>query len=151
MYNQPPYSQQQQPQQQQAYNQPYQQQQQQQQTDPFFLLANEMNATKGWIKFIGIVLIVMGVIYGLTIIGLVVAWLPIWMGIILTNAAKHIEGYIQTRSFTELIEYSRKIKSYFAILGVLSIIGLIGMAIWIIIIIIAISTVGLQGLQFYRF
>jgi len=110
-----------------------------------------MNATKGWIKFIGIVLIVMGAIYGLTIIGLVVAWLPIWMGIILTNAAKHIESYVQTRSFTELIEYSRKIKSYFAILGVLSIIGLIGMAIWIIIIIIAISTVGLQGLQFYRF
>ncbi|HPS46153.1 MAG TPA: DUF5362 family protein [Bacteroidales bacterium] len=148
MYNQPPYSQQQQPQQQQAYNPQYQQQQQ---TDPFFLLANEMNATKGWIKFIGIVLIVMGAIYGLTIIGLVVAWLPIWMGIILTNAAKHIESYVQTRSFTELIEYSRKIKSYFAILGVLSIIGLIGMAIWIIIIIIAISTVGLQGLQFYRF
>jgi hypothetical protein len=143
-YNQPPYGQQ--PQQQ--YNQQYQPQQP---VDPFFQLANEMNTIKGWIKFIGIFMIIMGGLYALTIFGIVIAWLPIWMGVLLLNASKHIEAYIQSRAFNELIEYTRKIKSYFIIMGVLCIVGMIGLVVWIVMMIIVLSTVGLQGIQFYRF
>jgi hypothetical protein len=144
MYNQPPYGQQ--PQQQ--YNQQYQPQQP---TDPFFQLANEMNTTQGWLKFIGIFMIIMGGLYALTIVGIIIAWLPIWMGVILLNASKHIEAYIQSRAFNELIEYSRKIKSYFTIMGILCILGMIGLVVWIVFFLIMLSTVGMHGLQYYRF
>jgi len=147
MYNQPPYGQQpQQPQPQ--YNQQFQNQQP---MDPFAQLANEMSVTKGWIKFIGLFMIITGGLYALTIIGIVVAWLPIWMGVILLNASKHIDAYIQSRAFNELIEYSRKIKSYFTIMGVMCIIGMAGMVIFIIVMLITISTVGFQGFQYYRY
>jgi len=108
--------------------------------DPFQMLVNELQSTKGWLKLIGIFSIIMGGLYCLTIIGAIVGWLPIWVGIILVNASKNIETYIQTRSMTELIAYSRKMKNYFTIMGVMTIIGMVVMFIYIIIIIIAVSS-----------
>ena len=37
--------------------------------------------SRGWMKLIGVLLIIGGVLYTLTIIGIIIAWLPIWMGV----------------------------------------------------------------------
>jgi len=32
----------------------------------------------GWIKFLGIAAIILGGLYALTIVGIIIAWMPIW-------------------------------------------------------------------------
>ncbi|MGP1345926.1 MAG: DUF5362 family protein [Phycisphaerales bacterium] len=42
--------------------------------------------TSGWLKFIGVLAIINGVLTALTIFGIVIAWLPIWIGVLLYKA-----------------------------------------------------------------
>ena len=37
----------------------------------------------GWLKFLGIILIIAGGLYALTLVGIIIAWLPIWLGILI--------------------------------------------------------------------
>ena len=46
--------------------------------------------SKGWMKLIGVLSIVWGVLSALTIVGLLIAWLPIWMGVVLYQSASAI-------------------------------------------------------------
>ncbi len=89
----------------------------------------------GWLKFIGIVAIVYGALIALTIIGIVIAWLPIWMGITLFSAGKKANDAHYTGNPMHLVDMMRKLKTFFIVQGVLLIIGLIG-------ILLAIITVG---------
>ena len=53
----------------------------------------------GWLKLLGILNIIGGVIYCLTIIGAVIGWLPLWIGISLNNASNSLRrGYEQRRA-----------------------------------------------------
>jgi len=49
--------------------------------------ASYINAQSGWLKFVGVMLIIGGVLNALTIVGLIIAWLPIWSGVLLIKAA----------------------------------------------------------------
>jgi hypothetical protein len=69
----------------------------------------------GWLKFLGVVNIIMGVFVALSIVGILVAWLPIWLGVLLFQAGNQI---------TEA-RVSRKFKMYFMIQGILLLISLI--------------------------
>ena len=44
-----------------------------------------------WIKFLGGVLFALGVAYALTIVGLVVAWLLLWLGVLLWQAGAELD------------------------------------------------------------
>jgi len=110
------------------------------------IIASKVKGTKGWLKFLGIFSIVIGAIYALTIIGIVIAWLPIWLGVILVQAASRADEYLHGNE-SSFIEYLDKIKQYFTISGVIAIIGLIGMAIWLIVFIIIIATGGIYSLS----
>jgi len=90
----------------------------------------------GWLKFIGIVAIVYGALIALTIIGIIIAWLPIWMGITLYSAGKKANDAQYTGNPMNLVEMMRKLKTFFIVQGVLLIIGLVGL-------LIAIITVGI--------
>jgi hypothetical protein len=78
----------------------------------------------GWLKFLGIVNIVAGVIYCLTIIGLVIGWLPIWLGVLLNRASDSLragyEGQDGQRIHIGMDSLALAVK----IVGVLAIIGL---------------------------
>lgn len=72
---------------------------------------------KGWTRFVAIMLIVLGSLYALTIVGIVFAWLPIWLGVVLLNAVNkgnNGQGAIETA----LGEYMRGINSFFKISGI---------------------------------
>lgn len=51
-------------------------------------LASFLGARSGWMKFLGVMLIIIGVIYCLTLVGALVGWLPIWMGVVIMKAAE---------------------------------------------------------------
>ena len=80
---------------------------------------------KGWIKLLGILSIVYGVFMILTLWGILICWLPIWMGILLLGISKMVELAYQTNNEADMIDAQRKLKTYFTIQGVLAMIGLI--------------------------
>ena len=82
-------------------------------------------ACKGWLKFLGVLSILSGVLNVLTIIGIIIAWLPIWMGVLLFQAANRIESAHDSESQGVFIEGCNKLKTYFIIMGVLAVIGLV--------------------------
>jgi len=79
----------------------------------------------GWLKLLGVVNIIMGVFVALSIVGILVAWLPIWLGVLLFQAGSQITEARVSRNYLHLVEMMRKFKMYFMIQGILLIISLI--------------------------
>lgn len=87
-------------------------------------ISQPMFQAKGWLKLLGVVMIVQGIFTALTIVGILIAWLPIWLGVLLFQAAGAAEGAQMAGSKTQLMESLWKLKTYFVINGVLMIIVL---------------------------
>ncbi len=78
----------------------------------------------GWMKFLGVVSIIFGVLYVFTIWGIIFAWLPIWVGVILFQAA----GDAETASLgmpTRLLQFVQRLNKYFLIQGIATLVMLI--------------------------
>jgi len=96
-------------------------------------IRSDINESKGWMKLLGILSIIGGAVQALTIVGILVAWLPIWIGIILTQTANKANDFVERGNPADLVEYHSKMKTYFTILGIVALIGLIGVGISLII------------------
>jgi hypothetical protein len=81
---------------------------------------------KGWMKLVGVMSIIGGALQVLTIFGILIAWLPIWTGILLIQAAGAIEQAYLGESQAAMTRSLSKLKIYFIIMGILTLIGLIG-------------------------
>jgi uncharacterized protein DUF5362 len=79
---------------------------------------------KGWLKFIGVVLIIGGVLTAITLFGIVIAWVPIWMGVTLFSASSKIEMAFHSGDKQQLLEACNKLKTYFTIQGFLLILSI---------------------------
>lgn len=77
-------------------------------------------------KLIGIMNIISGALQALTIIGIVIAWLPIWIGVLLFQSAGAIEQAYEANSKAAMMTSLSKLKTYFIIMGILTLIGIIG-------------------------
>lgn len=90
-------------------------------------------SAKGWMKLVGVMMIIYGVLTALTIIGIIFAWLPIWMGVLLFQSAGAVDRAYNADDAGALAESLSKLKTYFTIMGVLTLIGLImfGLAIFL--------------------
>ena len=80
-------------------------------------LYREARRNTGWIKFMGILLVIVGIPAVLVLVG----FLVIWMGMILIQAANAIEQ----QGVNGLEEFAAKIGLYFRIYGIMSIVGLL--------------------------
>lgn len=80
---------------------------------------------KGWMKLVGVMSIIGGALQVLTIVGILIAWLPIWTGILLIQAAGAIEQAYLGESQAAMTRSLSKLKIYFIIMGILTLIGLI--------------------------
>ena len=80
---------------------------------------------RGWMKLVGILMILNGVATALTIIGLLVAWLPIWMGLLLFQSASRAEEAYLSGDETTFVESLGKIRTYFTITGIFTLLGLL--------------------------
>jgi hypothetical protein len=94
--------------------------------------------SRNWIKLLGIVSIVQGALAALTLVGIIIAWLPIWMGVLLIQAANAADLAGKTGLSSELKKANSSLKTYFIINGVMVLIGLIifllSICVWIFLI-----------------
>lgn len=93
-------------------------------------LSQPLASGKGWMKFVGIVSIVHGVLIALSIIGIVIAWLPIWMGLLLMKSANAIERAQLSGDADALKESLARLRTYFVVLGVLILVGIVISAVY---------------------
>ena len=84
-----------------------------------------MGETKVWLNILGWSFIISGVLYCLTIVGLVIGWLPIWAGLSLTKASKAATNVQQSGSAEEVINYLDGLKVYLTITGIGALLGVI--------------------------
>ncbi|NIW79677.1 MAG: hypothetical protein GWN16_09545, partial [Calditrichae bacterium] len=49
-------------------------------------LKRSAGTMSAWLKFLGIVSIISGAVVAITIVGIIIAWLPIWLGVLLFQA-----------------------------------------------------------------
>lgn len=80
---------------------------------------------RNWMKFLGVMSIIQGVIAAFTIIGIFVAWLPIWVGVILYQSASRMERAYATGDKSGFYESMSKLKLYFMIQGITALIGIV--------------------------
>ena len=81
--------------------------------------------SKGWLKFLGILSIIQGIMLALSLIGIIIAWLPIWIGVILYQSATTIESAHVSGDKEMLRRALDKLKLYFTIQGIMTLIGLV--------------------------
>ena len=84
------------------------------------------NNMTGWLKFLGIINIIQGAIAIISTfgIGIIIAWLPIWLGVLLLQAGSRITAARFSNNQEELITMMDKLRLYFIIQGVLIIVVL---------------------------
>jgi len=80
---------------------------------------------KGWMKFVAVMSIIGGILQALTIVGIIIAWLPIWTGVLLFQSASAVEQAYDGDRRDEMIRSLSKLKTYFIVMGVLTLIGII--------------------------
>jgi len=80
---------------------------------------------KGWIQLMGIVFILNGVFMALSLVGILLCWLPIWLGLTLMSAAKNIRAAAELDNQEYMYLALDKIGLFFKINGILIIIGLV--------------------------
>ncbi len=90
----------------------------------FRTIVEEAQKSKGWLKFIGIMMIIGGALEALSIVGIVVAWLPIWAGVILIQAANAAESFALNSDTSKLAELASKLRLYFTIQGIFIIVNI---------------------------
>ena len=87
-------------------------------------LCNNVAKSATWMKLLGVLMIIYGVFLIATLVGILICWLPIWLGVILFKAAGDAEA-ANKGAPQQLAEYVRKINRFFLIEGILALIGLI--------------------------
>ena len=83
------------------------------------------NGMTGWLKFLGIVNIVSGALSVLSLWGILIAWLPIWLGVLLLQAANRITNARFANNQGELVQMMDKLRLYFVIQGILIIVSVV--------------------------
>ena len=80
---------------------------------------------RGWMKVLGILMIVQGVVTVFSIVGILIAWLPIWIGVVLYPSATIMERAYLTGNPVEFVRSLDKLRLFFMIQGILAIFGII--------------------------
>ena len=95
-------------------------------------IVDSVSKSKSWMKFLGIVMIIVGALSAITIIGILWAWLYIWLGIILLQASAMANELYSNGSQKVLVEYQRKISTFFQIVGIWTLVSILIAIIFII-------------------
>jgi len=87
-------------------------------------LGENVARSSGWMKFLGVLSIIQGVLFIFTLWGILICWLPIWLGIILFKAGDDAETASRGAP-KRLLDYVAKLNRYFQIQGILALILII--------------------------
>lgn len=100
---------------------------------------------KGWLKFFGVMSIIAGAINALSLIGLLWAWLPIWLGILLMQAGSRADDYAARGDEPALADLLGKLKTYYLISGIMALVSL-GIAVLVIMVFVVMAIIGAVNL-----
>ncbi|RMH81242.1 MAG: hypothetical protein D6681_18275 [Calditrichaeota bacterium] len=78
-----------------------------------------------WLKFLGVLTIISGALTALTFVGIIVAWIPIWLGVLMFQAGERAQQLRFSQNWDYLAEMMEKLRTYFVIYGVVTIIALV--------------------------
>jgi hypothetical protein len=81
--------------------------------------------SKGWMKFLGVMSMIQGVVMVFTVVGIIIAWLPIWVGVILYQSASAMERAYATGNKEAFHDSLGRLKTYFLIQGIITLLGII--------------------------
>jgi len=95
------------------------------QTDIVRRLAGTLARASGWMKFVAVLAIVGGALYVLTIVGIVVAWIPIWLGVLLWQAADAASRAEADADPVLLERALDRLRLLFTVYGVIALVGII--------------------------
>ena len=87
-------------------------------------LIEPLYAGKFWMQLVGVMLIISGVLTALSIVGIIICWIPIWAGISLMQAAGSVDQAYSSGSTDAAVTAMRRLKTYFTIFGVLTLVYL---------------------------
>ncbi len=88
------------------------------------MLVSSSRNMAGWVKFLGVITLISGIISALSIVGIIVAWVPIWLGVLLYQAGNRAEQAHLQNNPRELLIMLEKFRMYFMIQGILLIVML---------------------------
>lgn len=88
-------------------------------------LIEPLYRAKFWMQLIGVVLIISGLFTALTIIGIIVCWIPIWAGIVLMQTAGSVDLAYTANNSEAAMTAMRRLKTYFTIFGVLMLVYIV--------------------------
>ncbi len=91
-------------------------------------------SSKGWIKFLGILMIAYGALVALSIVGILIAWLPIWLGVLLNKTANSMEQAHLSGDKAAMIKAQNSLSTYFTVYGVLALISILLVVLFLIVI-----------------
>lgn len=80
---------------------------------------------KTWMRVIAVLSIISGVLAALSIYGIIFAWLPIWLGVVLYQAVGRIEESHASQNRALFLVGLSKISTYFTIQGVVQLVILL--------------------------
>lgn len=78
-----------------------------------------------WMKLGGVLMIIYGGLVALSIVGIIFAWLPIWLGLLLYQAASSAELARSSGEVEALVQSVDKLRLYFTITGIVMLISVI--------------------------
>ncbi len=81
--------------------------------------------TKGWLKFLGAASVIVGGINALSIVGILWAWVYVWLGILLWQAGDRADQAHGRHDPFMLEQYLQKLKTVIMIAGVTTAIGVL--------------------------
>ena len=96
-------------------------------------ISRPLYSSKGWIKFLGILMIIYGVFIALSVVGIVIAWLPIWLGVLLNKTADSMGQAFVAGDSRAMIKAQNNLSTYFTIYGVLALIGIILTVVFVVV------------------
>lgn len=105
-------------------------------------IALPLYEAKRWIKFLGGVLFALGVAYALTIVGLVVAWLLLWLGVLLWQAGTEIDRAFPAGEEVPLAMAFVKLRRFFVVAGIATLVYLVVMAVGAVVM-LALAMIGM--------
>lgn len=76
-------------------------------------------------KFLGVLSVLQGVLAVFTLWGILVCWLPIWLGVILFRAAEDAEA-AAAGAPGRLESFLQRLNRYFLIQGIVALLGIVG-------------------------
>lgn len=106
----------------------------------------------GWMKFIGVMSIIAGAMQVLSCYGIVIAWLPIWIGVLLVQGADRLRIGSDMGDHAMMAVGAQKVGLALKIYGILMIIGLaLGVLaiVGLIMLFMAAGAAGMQGAGAY--